>query len=88
MCKYIFKSFMIKFIEKYFAYVLQQNYLYCNLRIEKMNNNNEKKIVLVTGGTGLVGSAIKYVVQNENNKDLNEEYIYLSSKDVDLTYNN
>lgn len=53
-----------------------------------MNNNNEKKIVLVTGGTGLVGSAIKYVVQNENNKDLNEEYIYLSSKDVDLTYNN
>lgn len=45
--------------------------------------SSEKKVVLVTGGTGLVGSAIRHVVQKENNP--NEEYIFLSSKDVDLT---
>ena len=48
--------------------------------------SSEKKIVLVTGGTGLVGSAIKYVIEHENDANKNEEYIFLSSKDVDLTY--
>lgn len=43
-----------------------------------------KKVVLVTGGTGLVGSGIKYVVENEEKND-NESFIFLSSKDVDLT---
>ena len=46
--------------------------------------SNEKKIVLVTGGTGLVGSAIRYVVEQEKDSN-NEEYIFMSSKDVDLT---
>ncbi len=44
----------------------------------------EKKIVLVTGGTGLVGSAIKYIVENEDKRE-NETFIFLSSKDADLT---
>jgi GDP-L-fucose synthase len=48
--------------------------------------SSDKKIVLVTGGTGLVGSAIKYVVEQEKNENKNEEFIFLSSKDVDLTY--
>lgn len=45
---------------------------------------HEKRVVLVTGGTGLVGSAIKYVVEQEN-KNENETFMFLSSKDVDLT---
>jgi GDP-L-fucose synthase len=49
-----------------------------------MNNEQKKNIILVTGGTGLVGSAIKYIVENES-KNENESYIFLSSKDVDLT---
>ena len=48
--------------------------------------SKEKMIILVTGGSGLVGSAIKYVVDHEKDKNSNEEYIFLSSKDVDLTY--
>lgn len=43
----------------------------------------EQKVILVTGGTGLVGSAIKRVVTEE--KRSNETYVFLSSKDVDLT---
>lgn len=40
-------------------------------------------VVLVTGGTGLVGSAIRKVVEQEGRSD--EKFIFLSSKDVDLT---
>lgn len=45
--------------------------------------SEEKKVVLVTGGTGLVGSAIRRVT--EENKNPNETFIFLSSKDLDLT---
>lgn len=38
--------------------------------------------VLVTGGTGLVGSAIKHAVAEES--PANEEWIFCSSKDADL----
>nr|CAD7459008.1 unnamed protein product [Timema tahoe] len=41
-----------------------------------------KKVILVTGGTGLVGSAIRTIVEQEHNKD--EEWIFSSSKDGDL----
>lgn len=41
-----------------------------------------KKIILVTGGSGLVGQAIQLVVKTE--KLLDEEWIFLSSKDADL----
>lgn len=60
-----------------------------------------KKVILVTGGTGLVGQAIKqvnikaivpllsfsskYQVVNEGLGMKNEEWIFLSSKDCDLT---
>lgn len=40
------------------------------------------KKILVTGGSGLVGSAIKKVVELEPNDD--EEWIFCSSKDADL----
>ena len=47
---------------------------------------SEKKRILVTGGTGLVGSAIKYVVETEEDRDKrNEEFFFISSKECDLT---
>jgi len=42
----------------------------------------EGRVVLVTGGSGLVGSAIKEVLETE--KEPNETWIFLSSKEVDL----
>jgi GDP-L-fucose synthase len=45
-------------------------------------NGNEKSVVMVTGGSGLVGSAIRdYVAINPRD---NEEWVFLSSKDGDL----
>jgi len=44
---------------------------------------SEKRIILVTGGSGLVGKAIETVV-NQGEKEENEEWIFLSSKDVNL----
>lgn len=38
--------------------------------------------ILVTGGTGLVGSAIKHVVQQQPTEG--EDWIFCSSKDADL----
>lgn len=39
-------------------------------------------VIVVTGGSGLVGQAIKTVVEEE--KRPNERWIFLSSKDADL----
>lgn len=44
----------------------------------------EKAVVLVTGGTGLVGKAIKEVVEKEGLALDNETWYYASSKDGDL----
>jgi len=43
-----------------------------------------KKIILVTGGTGLVGKGIEAIVTTEEKRN-DEEWIFLSSKDADLT---
>lgn len=43
---------------------------------------SNKKIIMVTGGSGLVGKAIQKVIKEEDNKD--EEWIFLSSKDANL----
>jgi GDP-L-fucose synthase len=47
-----------------------------------------ESIILVTGGSGLVGEAIKWVIENETSerfgKKDNEKWIFLSSKDGDL----
>jgi GDP-L-fucose synthase len=45
---------------------------------------SEQKVVLVTGGTGLVGSAIRYIIENEDKRDT-EKLVFISSKDADLT---
>ena len=41
------------------------------------------KKVLVTGGTGLVGRAIRKIVETEEKRD-DEKWVFLSSKDCDL----
>lgn len=40
------------------------------------------KVILVTGGSGLVGKALMNVVNSEKKSD--ESWIFLSSKDGDL----
>ena len=45
-------------------------------------NGNTKSIIMVTGGSGLVGSAIKSYA--ESNPKEGETWIFLSSKDGDL----
>ena len=45
-------------------------------------NGDGKDVVMVTGGSGLVGQAIRMYV--EDNRRPNEEWIFLSSKDGDL----
>jgi hypothetical protein len=46
---------------------------------------SQKKKILVTGGSGLVGMAIKKVVDTEESRP-DEEWVFVSSKDGDLTY--
>lgn len=41
-----------------------------------------EKVILVTGGTGLVGKAIQSVIKSEKNE--NEKWIFVGSKDADL----
>ena len=42
--------------------------------------------ILVTGGTGLIGHAIQFIVKNDSihGKKNNEKWIFLASKDGDL----
>jgi len=40
------------------------------------------KIVLVTGGSGLVGNAIRSVIEQDKRED--EKWIFVGSKDADL----
>lgn len=41
------------------------------------------KKVLVTGGSGMVGQSIATVIKSENPE--NEQWIFVGSKDADLT---
>jgi len=47
-----------------------------------------EEVVLVTGGTGLVGDAVRYILENSPEacyqKKPNEKWVFLSSKDCDL----
>jgi GDP-L-fucose synthase len=45
--------------------------------------SDRKQVVLVTGGTGLVGNAIQQVIAED--PSTREEWIFLSSKDADLS---
>lgn len=47
-------------------------------------NMSEKRVVLVTGGTGLVGKGIELALK-EIGQDPNDTFVFLSSKDGDIT---
>jgi GDP-L-fucose synthase len=53
---------------------------------------NRPFVCLVTGGTGLVGRALQWVIENETvgsrygKQRADEEWIFLSSKDGDLKW--
>lgn len=50
---------------------------------------DNQKVILVTGGSGLIGKAIQEVVNEEkqtNSSNLNETWIFIGSKDADLWY--
>jgi len=55
------------------------------LRLE-MSGESSREVVLITGGSGLVGEAIKLVVAEErkNGQHLNQEFVFLRSSDGDL----
>ena len=42
-----------------------------------------KKVILVTGGSGMVGQGIKKICETEE-QNQNEQWVFLSSKDGDL----
>jgi len=44
----------------------------------------DKKVILVTGGTGLVGHGIRAAIDKEGKRD-DEEWVFVSSKDADLS---
>ncbi|KAK3576981.1 hypothetical protein CHS0354_005986 [Potamilus streckersoni] len=45
---------------------------------------SEKKVILVTGGSGLVGKGLQTIVNTEEKRD-DEEWYFASSKDADLS---
>lgn len=45
----------------------------------------DQKVILVTGGTGLVGRGIRAAMEREGKRS-DEEWHFVSSKDADLTY--
>lgn len=42
------------------------------------------KVILVTGGSGLVGSAIRTIVETQNEALPDEKWIFTNSKEADL----
>ena len=44
-----------------------------------------ENVIMVTGGTGLVGKAVEWVIENEQAKPGNERWVFVGSKDADLT---
>jgi hypothetical protein len=41
-------------------------------------------VILVTGGSGLVGKGVEWVIENEANKPGDERWVFVGSKDADL----
>ncbi len=44
----------------------------------------ETKVILVTGSSGLVGTAVQAILKEERKPD--EEWVFVTSKDADLTW--
>lgn len=55
--------------------------------VQAVSGKSNKKII-VTGGSGMVGQAVKWVIENETDPRFggrnNEEWVFLGSKDGNL----
>ena len=56
-----------------------------NLVIFLFFDMSKKEVILVTGGTGLVGHGIQLYLEQGHKRE-NEEWVFLSSKDCNLKY--
>lgn len=56
--------------------------MYVHAYSEALHRMSKKRVILVTGGSGLVGSGIRHIAEQEQRPD--EQWIFLSSKDVNL----
>ena len=56
--------------------------------VQASESDSGAKRILVTGGSGLVGEAVRWVIENEDDprfgKRQDETWIFLTSKDGDL----
>jgi hypothetical protein len=48
-------------------------------------DHSKKRVIMVTGGTGLVGKGIEAFISDDAEAARNESWVFLSSKDGDLT---
>ena len=49
-----------------------------------MSSGDEPKVVMVTGGSGLVGSGIRRIIETEEARP-DERWVFVDSDDADLT---
>ena len=75
----------------YYGYIRVQRHLWPSFVYTlpaEMVQKSEQKRILVTGGSGLVGEAVRWVIENESDPRFgarkNESWIFLSSKEGDL----
>ena len=58
--------------------------------VQAQDEDSKMKRILVTGGSGLVGQAVRWVIENETDKRFakreNESWFFLTSKEGDLRY--
>ena len=60
------------------------NYLEVKKKKEKDMVELPNDVILVTGGTGLIGKGIEHISKQDQKP--NEEFVFLSSKDANLMY--
>ena len=89
VCLYFFEieKFKKKKIKKKLRYLqtLKNIYVFTSNFNRINNEQDEPMVVLVTGGSGLVGKAIERIIKEEKSRP-NEKWVFLGSKDGDLRY--
>ena len=50
-----------------------------------MSSGDEAKVIMVTGGSGLVGNGIRHIIETEEARE-DERWVFVDSADADLTF--